>query len=523
MMIQGKGNMKKWFILVALVFGMVAAGEVWGIRVASSAGKPIKLRMMVPAEPSEIQLSPIVGLSGAVQSEPIAVNVMEPLIDVGKQGEPVPKLATKWEHSKDLTKWRFYLRKGVKFHNGADFTARDVVELAKWSFEEKKLSQLYQRIPAKEAVAVDDYTVDLIFETPQPLLLINARTFLIPPTAISRDNRELYKMQVIGTGPYRFVEWKKGMYIKLSKFEGYWGPKPQIDEVEIIVREEEQVRLAALASREVDWVYGLNAESTTSAPKVARMPSPETVYFRLDEYIQKELTGKDPIFADKRLRLAVEYAINRQSLVSLYGGFATPSLGQFASPGDFGFNPNLRSRPYDLEKAKALVREAGAIGKTVTLVGYTDRLPKGRDVAEALGYMIEQTGLKVKLMLGPKTEMRKYEQVLGENRKFMSDIVVGPTDAVLEVESRFPNLFVEGGSNCATSDLEPARLYKEVLAEVDIAKRGEKLARAWTYVYEQADYVPLYKLEWIWGIAKNLEWKVDIGGRAFFADMRFTD
>ncbi len=517
-----RGSLKTSFMLVALIFVIVAAGEVWGIRGASAApvAKRIKLKMMMPAEPG----GPTVegGMhAGSILAEPIVHNVMEPLVECTKDG-PVPRLATKWEQSPDSTRWRFYLRRGVKFHNGADFTSRDVVEYAKWLLEIKGLSVVYKHVPIKEAVAVDDYTVDLIFPKPQPLFLISGRSFLIPPASISRDNRKMYATNPIGTGPYQFVEWKRGTHIKLSKFEGYWGPKPQIDDVDIIFRVEEGVRLAALQAGEVDWIYGLSLDSARSVPKVVRMPSPETVWLRFDEYILKEL-GQDSIFADKRLRLAVEYAIDRRALVALFGGLATQSLGQFASPGNFGFNPNLKSRPYDLEKAKALIREAGAVGKTVSFVGTTDKWIKDREVTEAITYMIEQAGLKVKLMLMPQAESKKYGKVLGENRKYMSDLHLNATDALLEVESRYYEIFGEKGENRAINDLEPTKLYNEMMAEIDYIKRGEKVAKAWAYVYEQAHYVPILKLETLWGVAKNLEWKVDIAGRPFIADMRFTD
>ncbi len=524
---MSRGNMEKWFMVAALVIVMVAAGEVRGIRAASAAptAKSIKLRMMLKSEPSPRQMNPTTGFGSSV-AEPIVSNVHEPLVDVGQKGEFVPKLATKWEHSADLTKWRFYLRKGVKFQNGANFSARDVVEYIKWNFEEKNLSKVLARIPIKEVVAVDDYTVDFTFEKPQPLFLIAGRKLMIPPVAVSTDkkNREMAGAPpfFIGTGPYKLVEWNRGMSIKLVKFEGYWGPKPQIDEVEILFRGEEAVRLSALMAREVDWVDALGTESARTAPKVAQILSQETVWLQFDEYIQKELGGVS-ILADKRLRQAVDYAIDRKALVAMYEGYATPSLGQFASPGDFGFNPDLKSRPYDIERAKALVREAGAVGKTVTFVAPTDRWAKCREVAEAVAYMIEKTGLKVKLMLMPETEATRYSSVRGEDRKIKADILISPTDLVLEVETKIPELFIEGGRNFALNDTKPESLYKEAVAEADLAKRGEKVAKTYTYLYEQAHYVPIFKLKWIWGIAKNLEWKVDIAGRPFFADMRFTD
>ncbi len=517
-----RGNMKKWVMLVSLAFVMVVSGEVAGIGTTSAAGKPIKLRMMVPGEPTPRGFTPMGGYSYAGSPAIVTRNILEPLVDVGNKGEPVPKLAIKWEHSTDFTKWRFYLRKGVKFHNGDNFTSRDVMEMVKWNFEEKKVSELYGVLPVKDAVAVDDYTVDLIFEEPQPLLLLSIGAFLINPAAISRDNRKLAETHPIGTGPYRFLEWRRGLDIKLTKFEGYWGPKPQIDDVEVTFRGEEQVRLAALMAGEVDWVSNLSPESAARASKEVHRPSTFAMYLRFDEYIQKEL-GRESILADKRLRLAVEYAIDRKALISLYAGFATPSQGQFASPADFGFNPNLKNRPYDLEKAKVLVREAGAVGKTLTFAASTDRWIKDKEVAEAIAYMIEKTGLKVKLMLMPFVELKKYTSVKGEDRQYMADITMKADFTLLQTEPHLVGFFVEGGKQCAINDTEPTRLYKKVEAEFDYAKRQEMVAKLWAYIYEQAHYVPLFRLPVIWGVAKNLGWAPDITERPSVADMRFID
>ncbi len=519
-----QGNTKKWSVLVALFFAMVAAGEIWDIRGTSAAPAERRiLRMIRPEEPGVPAMSPIAHYNAGMSSaEPIFSNIMESLVDIDQKRQIIPKLATRWEHSPDLTKWRFYLRRGVKFHNGDSFTARDVVELAKWSLKERKLSRLYRVVPIKEAVAVDDYTVELIFEKSQPLLLLAIRGMAIVPSAIIRDNPKMFETHPIGTGPYRFVEWNKGRNIKFTKFEGYWGLKPQIDDVVITFRKEEGVRLAALRAGEVDWIEDVNLESAAVTPKVARMASPDVIWLHVDEYIQKELGGVS-ILADKRLRLAVDYAIDRQTVSALYNGYVTLSLGQLASPGDFGFNPNLKNRPYDLEKAKALVRESGAVGKTVSLVAPSDRLLKAREMAEAIAFMIEKTGLKVKLMLMPQEEASKYKKTQGENRKYAADMVIQASDFLLEVESRFSQFFTENSEYSATLDLEPTKLYKEVVSEVDYAKRAEKLAKAWAYVYEQAHYIPVFAPDLIWGLAKNLEWELDPSGRAIFAKMRFTD
>ncbi len=509
-----RDNKKHWFMLSVLAIVLVVSVEVREIKTASAAlpAKPTTIRLMQAAEPDTVTYIDNIGTPDLA----IAYNVMEPLVDVGKKGEIVPKLATKWEQLNPTT-WRFYLRRGVKFQNGADFTASDVAESIKWFVDLKATSALYNRLPFRDAVAVDDHTVDLSFAKPQPLFLINARQFLIYPAAIARDKQNRTLSSPVGTGPYKFLEWVRGQYIRLAKFDGYWGPQSQINEVVITWRAEEGVRLAALIAREVDFVLNLNPESVSRAPKAVSAPSAENYFLRLDESVQK-----NPILADKRLRLAIDHAINRQAIVTLFTGTVTPLNGQFAIPGDFGYNATLKSRPYDLEKARSLVREAGAVGKSLIFVIAAGRWPKDREVAEAIAYMIEQTGLNVKLKVVAPEETKKYGNTIPENRPNIPDILLTAGDTVLEVESRYGNLLHRGGSQYAGNDPEASRLFEEVLAELDIAKRGEKLARAWAYNYEQAHFIPLIRQPKIWGLSKNLEWEPDIIGRPIIADFRFT-
>src|SRR5581483_7834733 len=120
--------------------------------VGAGASKAKTLRMMVGGEPKN--LNRVVQTTSAL--DPIVVNVMEPLTDLDKDGKPVARLATQWDHSADLTQWQFTLRKGVKFQDGSDFGAKDVVDTAKWAIDEAKVSFVYSKLPFKDAVAKDD-------------------------------------------------------------------------------------------------------------------------------------------------------------------------------------------------------------------------------------------------------------------------------------------------------------------------------------------------------------------------------
>jgi peptide/nickel transport system substrate-binding protein len=480
----------------------------------------VVLNMMLNAEEPNMNRLNTIGRTGEV----IWQNVLEPLFKVGNDGKPIPVLATRMEPSSDVKTWRFYLREGVQFHNGEKFTSQQVVDTVNAILRIKDTAIVYLSLPFSKAIAIDDHTVDLQFDKPQPLLPINIRQLLIYPSAIARDDPKLADTVVIGTGPYQFVDWERGLRIRLKKFADYWGAKPQIDEVNITFRKEPGVRLAALQAGEADWVIDLLPEMVPQAPKTVTIPSTDTVWMMFDTYLQKD-NGGTSLLADERLRMALDYAIDRKALNHLFADRATLSTGQFAVPGDFGYSPDMQGelRGYDLEKAKALVRDAGAVGKQLTWVASFDRFVKDREIIEAVIAMVEQTGLKINLLTVSDAERTTYfRTVTPDERKKIADIGMTSSDAVLEVESRGASFLTAKGSVTKVRDATLEALYADALGELDFQKRGQKVAAAWRYAYGKAYYIALFRIPWIFGVAKNLEWSPNITGIPFIADMKFT-
>lgn len=452
--------------------------------------------------------------------EVIDSNVLEPLIDLDTGGKPVPRLATAWEQ-RDPTTWRLQLRKGVKFHNGEPFTGRDVVETAKWLIEEQKTSAIYGYMPISEATLVDDNTVDLKFGSPQPLFLIQQINFLIYPASIASEKtkREQAARSPIGTGPYKFANWETGRAIRLARFDDYWGSKPNIGGVEITWRAEPGVRLAALLAQEADWVMDIPLEEVTRAPKTASLTVPDRYEFRLDTAVQQ-----NPTLADKRLRLALDYSLDRQGLLKLFGGQAVMLQGQLALPGEFGYNPNVKARPYDLERAKQLVSEANAVGRTLNMTCGDQKRPKQREICQASASMFEKTGLKINVLMLAPGEDQQYTTTQGPNRGVkVSDIHQVAPDFLLESEGRFGKSFNKGSLQVAYEDQVAWDLFSAAKADTNLDTRGEKLGKAWARLYEEAYYLPLVVPTVVHGLAPNLEWNVNIAGWPAVADMRFTN
>ena len=333
----------------------------------------------------------------------VAENFFGALVQrVGPEGVIKPSLAERWEHPDQLT-WKFYLRKGVKFHNGNPFTADDV----KFSFERfndpKCSGFLYFGKIFDSIDIIDDYTVVLKTKDPNPWFL-EALYYKYIMDKESTETRDLGDIGVkpIGTGAYRMVEWVKGSYIKVEANEDYWEGPPAIKKAEFRPITEASTRFAALASGQADLVVGVPVELYEKAVqnpkiKVLTRPARRSIFL---------LIGNKPgtPTADVRVRKAMYLAINEDEIIQkIMAGHATPAA-QLEFPGCPGYNPDLKRFPYNPELAKSLLKEAGyENGFEITLSGPNDRYVQDEKIAEAVAKYLAKVGIKVKLDVKPKS------------------------------------------------------------------------------------------------------------------------
>ena len=320
----------------------------------------------------------------------------------GSEGTLVPALALKWEHP-DLLTWRFYLRKGVKFHNGNDFNAADV----KFTFErlsDPDVSEFTNTGKQIDSVTiVDDYTVDIKTKQPIPWFANNMHQIFImdKESTESRDPGDVM-VKAIGTGAYKFVEWVKGSYIRMEANADYWEGAPPINKVEIRPITESSTRFAALVSGQVDIVTGVPVElfdKVKQNPKlqVISRPARRSIFLGI---------GNKPgsPTADIRVRKAMYMAINEDEIIAkIMRGHATPAA-QVPDPPTIGYNPEIKRLPYDPEMAKTLLKEAGyENGFDITLTGPNDRYVQDAKIAEAVARYLAKVGIRVKLDVKPKS------------------------------------------------------------------------------------------------------------------------
>jgi peptide/nickel transport system substrate-binding protein len=281
--------------------------------------------------------------------------IFNTLVGVDSTFNIVPELARSWQFSPDGRKITFQLQRGVKFHDGTDFTA----EAVKWNIErildpKTKSPQRSQLEPTIERVGViDPQTVVFELKRPfAPLLAALAERpgFIVSPAAVQKYGED-FGRNPVGTGPFRFVEWVTDSHLTLERFAGYWDPgKPYLDRIVYRVVPDPTVRITMVRTGEVDIATDVDAKdvptlSRESAIKVSELKPPAR-WNALQWWVDK------PPFNNKALRQAIALAIDRSELRDVFLlGFGEPARGPVV-PGVWWFDPNFKGYGYDLEQAK---------------------------------------------------------------------------------------------------------------------------------------------------------------------------
>ena len=342
------------------------------------------------------------------------INMYDSLLHKTPKLEYAPSLATEWRALDDST-WEFKLRQGVKFHNGDAFSAEDV----KFTFDRvlnpATKSPQYGNIRAiKEVKVIDAHTVHLITDKPFPLLLERLVFFpIIPKQYFEKVGAQAFADNApVGTGPYKFVEWKRDQYLKLERFEGHWrGPAP-IKTFIIRVIPETSTQVAELKTGGVDMVRNLSPDLI---PDLKANPNTyvSTAPILRTHYVQLDM--REAPFDKKEARQAANYAIDRQAIVDRLMGGLGKVVPTVINPMAFGFDSAVEGYGYDAKKAKELLKQAGyPKGVDITLHMGTSAA-FNRQIGEALAEMLSEVGLRTNLKIwDPGPAWNKFFQAEGK-------------------------------------------------------------------------------------------------------------
>ena len=451
-------------------------------------------------------------LDPGMHSETTTANVerqiFDPLLEKGPDQEYEPALATSWEIVTSTT-WEIRLREGVQFHDGEELTAEDVQYTIERILDPSKNSPQASNYSAIASVEiVDDYTLLIHTKQPYPVLparLANLR--IVPKHYVEQVGDERFKREPIGTGPYKLVRWDKDEQIILEANPDYWRGEPQIKRVTFKVIPEDASRVMALQAGQVDIAVNIpphqvDAVNNSGKAQILQVPSSR---FLLIQFMM----DNDGPLSDPRVRLALNLAVDVESIIgNLLGGNATPMTQTLANL-DFGYNPHLKPYGYDPERAKALLKEAGyADGFKLTFAAPTGRYMMDKEVAEAIMNQLEAIGLQVELKL---PEWGVYaEQIM--SRRVDADLwLIGWGNSLFDAEGTLYTWFHTGQRFCYY-DVAPERgqavdaLLDKARTNMDPQEREQQYHQALTLIHEDIPWLLLHQQKDLYGVSKRVNW-----------------
>jgi peptide/nickel transport system substrate-binding protein len=341
--------------------------------------------------------------------------IYEKLAALDEKLVPRPQLAVAWKNLDNLT-WEISLRKGVVFHNGAPFTADDVIftweRVPNVPNSPNSFAQFTRNV--EKIIKLDDYTIQMKTTAPNPMLPNDLANVLIISASVTKavTTQDFNSGKAaIGTGPYRLVDWKNGEQLVVERFDKYWGPKPAWARVTERVIAKDPTRLAALLSGQVDAIDAVPSADIARLKSdgkfsLFRGPAALVHYIALDSArdVSPFVTAKDgkPLdrnpLKDARVRKALSLSLNRPLIVErIIDGSGIPA-SQLLAEQFPGSAKGLKPDPLDLTKAQALLKEAGwPDGFRIVLHATSDRYPNDSAVAQAVAQMWTRLGIKAEV------------------------------------------------------------------------------------------------------------------------------
>lgn len=350
-------------------------------------------------------------------------HIYDTLIKSGDNLQLEPGLAESWQALDDTT-WEFKLRKGVKFHDGSDFTAEDV----KFSIERiphvtgaNPTTVYVRRVQGIEIV--DPYTIRIKTDGPAPTLPNDFIRLFVVSHVAAKDFSDTPEhategfnsgKAAIGTGPYKFVSWTPKEELVLERFDDYWGGKEPWDKV---IRKEipnDAARVAQLKAGQVDVAARIPASDIPTLEQdssigITRIDSVYSflVYFDFREQTPQVKANdgsalpKNP-FLDPRVREAFDLAIDRDAITEVAMEGMGKAQSQIVTPNIFGYDPAIQVTQPDVEKAKQLMADAGYPDGFKVVFNFTnDRLPSDKEVGTTIAQMLASIGVTVEANAQP--------------------------------------------------------------------------------------------------------------------------
>ena len=436
--------------------------------------------------------------------------VYEKLLNRDDNMKLVPELATSWKPVDDVT-WEVKLREGVTFHNGEPFDA----EAVKFTLDRVKDAGATQVsggfTTIQEVKIVDPQTVRIITKKPDPLLparLAQWGAQMLPPGYVQKAGPEGLAAKAVGTGPYRFVEWRKDDALVFEANPDYWGEAPKFERVVFRPIPNEFARMSALLAGEVEIAVNVPVDFSDQIKANESTYLAETQASATDVFIM----GHDKPLQDPKVRLALNLAVDRQKLSdTLFGGFARP-IAQGAAPTDFGYNPDIPPYEYDPERARKLLAEAGYPGGFEVAVQSADGYILGdKLVVEAVVEMLKDIGIKAE----PRVlEIARRTEMLG-NRSINGLLLANPGSTLFDADGIIWRLLHPASIAGAywprgQEGTDFFNLMEKARYTIDEDQRRDLYYKAAEILHEDPPWLYLWQEFFLYGVSCDVEFQARV-------------
>ncbi len=454
----------------------------------------------------------------------VAAHIFDYLVLRDERQKPIPGLAESWRTVDPLT-WEFKLRRGVKFHDGSEFTAADVVASIERVPEVPNSPSPFTAYTKqiKEIVVVDPYTVRFKTAAPYPLMPTDMTQVAIISKLAAKATTEDFNngKAAIGTGPYKLARYAKGDRIELVRHDAYWGGKTPWEKVTLRLLPNDASRVAALLAGDVQAIEYVPTSDVAKirADKhliVTKIIADRLIYLHLDTDRDQspfvtDKAGrplpKNPL-KDPRVRKALSKAINRAAIVDKVMEGEAVASGQLLADGMFGTTRNLKVEPYDPEGAKKLLAEAGyPDGFGLTVHTPNNRYVNDSKIAQAVAQMLTRVGIATKVEAMPSatyfpqaTELKFSFMVLGWSSG--TGEASSPLKALLATYSKEKGFGTANRGRYSNPRVDA--LLEEALATVDDPKRDALLQRATELAINDSGIIPLHFQVNLWATRNGI-------------------
>jgi peptide/nickel transport system substrate-binding protein len=397
-------------------------------------------------------------------------------------------LAESWTLSPDRRVYEFKLREGLQFHNGDPFTAEDV----KFSFERAKGKLLHEKV--RQVDVVDPYRVRFVLQEPWPDFMTFYGTFasgagwVVPKKYLESVGAEGFKKHPIGLGPYKFVSSVPGVDLVMEAYEGYWRKMPSVKRLIYLSVPEATTRLAMLKRGEVDLAYLIDApmaEEVKRDPKLRLVFSGGIGTYYLDFL---DMWDAQSPWADRRVRLAANHAINRQELSQAETLGASPPTGNIV-PKTFEFALPIEPYPYDPAKAKQLLADAGYANGFDA--GDLYPWPPYFSAGETITNYLRAVGIKTKVRT---MERAAFYSILASKK--LKGLCMCVNAVYGNAASRMSETVPSNGTFAYGGYPDIDALFKEQAQETDRTKRAQLLQEIQQLLHDRARFAPIFDYIW---------------------------